>query len=66
MKYPDTPVIVDHLCRIGADGTIRDGDVKILCDMARHKKVMVKVGAFYAFGKTGDQGLRRPALHVGE
>lgn len=50
-KFPDAPVIIDHLCRIGMDGTIRDADVKILCDMARHKKVMVKVGAFYAFGK---------------
>jgi len=25
--------------------------VQALCDMARHKKVMVKIGAFYALGK---------------
>ncbi len=50
-KFPDTTVIIDHLCRIGADGTIRDADVDALCAMARHKKVMVKVGAFYALGK---------------
>jgi predicted TIM-barrel fold metal-dependent hydrolase len=50
-KFPDTPVIIDHLCRIGADGTIRDDDVAALCAMARHKRVMVKVGAFYALGK---------------
>ncbi|WP_020474420.1 amidohydrolase family protein [Zavarzinella formosa] len=49
-KFPDTPVIIDHLCRIGGDGTIRDADVTALCDMAKHKQVMVKVGAFYAFG----------------
>lgn len=49
-KFPDTPVIIDHLCRIGGDGTIRDADVTALCDMAKHKRVMVKVGAFYAFG----------------
>jgi len=49
--FPDTPVIIDHLCRIGADGTIRDADVDRLCAMAKHKKVMVKVGAFYALGK---------------
>lgn len=49
--YPDTPVIIDHLCRIGADGKIRDEDVAHLCCMARHKNVMVKVGAFYALGK---------------
>ncbi len=50
-KYPSTPVIVDHLCRIGTDGTIRDKDVTALCDMAKHKNVMVKVGAFYALGE---------------
>jgi predicted TIM-barrel fold metal-dependent hydrolase len=50
-KFPDTPVIIDHLCRIGADGTIRDRDVEALCALARHKRVMVKVGAFYALGK---------------
>ena len=50
-KFQDTPVIIDHLCRIGVDGKIRDQDVQALCDMARHKKVMVKIGAFYALGK---------------
>ena len=50
-RYPDTPVIIDHLCRIGVDGTIRDADVKALCAMAAHKRVMVKIGAFYALGK---------------
>jgi predicted TIM-barrel fold metal-dependent hydrolase len=50
-RYPNTPVIIDHLCRIGADGTIRPKDVKALCAMAAHKRVLVKVGAFYALGK---------------
>jgi predicted TIM-barrel fold metal-dependent hydrolase len=50
-KYADTPVIIDHLCRIGADGTIREKDVDALCAMAKHKKILVKVGAFYALGK---------------
>jgi predicted TIM-barrel fold metal-dependent hydrolase len=50
-RYPSTPVIIDHLCRIGADGTIRDKDVIALCDMAKHKSIMVKVGAFYGLGK---------------
>jgi len=49
--YPDTPVIIDHLARIGMDGVIRGEDVDRLCAMARHRKVMVKVGAFYALGK---------------
>jgi predicted TIM-barrel fold metal-dependent hydrolase len=50
-KYPETPVIIDHLARIGADGTVRDKDVDALCAMAKHARVMVKVGAFYALGK---------------
>jgi predicted TIM-barrel fold metal-dependent hydrolase len=50
-KYPDTPVIIDHLCRIGVDGTVREADVDALCGMAKHARVMVKIGAFYALGK---------------
>ena len=50
-KYPDTPVIIDHLCRIGVKGTIDDKDVDALCGMAKHQRVMVKIGAFYALGK---------------
>jgi predicted TIM-barrel fold metal-dependent hydrolase len=49
-KFPDTPVVIDHLCRIGVSGKIDPADVKALCDMARHKKVTVKVSAFYALG----------------
>ncbi|HZU37317.1 MAG TPA: amidohydrolase family protein [Gemmataceae bacterium] len=49
--YKETPVIIDHLARIGIDGTIRDEDVAALCALAKHKKVMLKVGAFYALGK---------------
>jgi predicted TIM-barrel fold metal-dependent hydrolase len=50
-KFPETPVIIDHLCRIGIDGTIADKEVDALCAMAAHKRVLVKVGAFYALGK---------------
>jgi predicted TIM-barrel fold metal-dependent hydrolase len=50
-KYPDTPVIIDHLCRIGLDGKIADKDVDALCAMAKYERVMVKIGAFYALGK---------------
>jgi predicted TIM-barrel fold metal-dependent hydrolase len=52
-KFPDTPVIIDHICRIGAGPKeeINEKDVKALCAMAAHKRVMVKIGAFYALGK---------------
>lgn len=50
-KHPDTPVVIDHFARIGADGEIRDDDVKALCHLARHKHTFVKVSAFYALGR---------------
>src|SRR5262249_39594025 len=50
-KHPYTPVIIDHLCRIGVKGSIEDRGVDALCSMAKHERVLLKVGAFYALGK---------------
>ena len=51
-KYPEAPLVIDHLCRIGATtGKIEPSDVKALCGMARHKQVTLKVSGFYALGK---------------
>jgi len=50
-KFPDTPVIIDHLCRIGANQPIQNSHIDQLCDMAKHPRVMVKVSAFYALGQ---------------
>ena len=50
-KHPETAVIIDHLGRIGVNGTIRDEDVDAICGLAKHEKVLIKVGAFYALGK---------------
>lgn len=50
-KFPDTPVIIDHLARIGADGEIRESDVKSLCAFSRYPSVKIKVSAFYALGE---------------
>jgi predicted TIM-barrel fold metal-dependent hydrolase len=47
-KFPDTPVVIDHLARIGA---VKDADVRLLCGLAKHKHVAVKASAFYALGK---------------
>ena len=51
VKYPDTPVVIDHFAGIGGDGTIRDKDVQNLCNLAAHKLVRIKISAYYAFGK---------------
>jgi len=50
-KNPDTPVVIDHFARIGVDGTIRNKDVKKLCDLSKHKNTHVKISAYYALGK---------------
>ena len=50
-KFPDTPVIIDHLARIGARDPIREEDINALCELSRHRNVMVKVSAFYALGE---------------
>jgi predicted TIM-barrel fold metal-dependent hydrolase len=50
-QFPDTTVIIDHIGRIGVDGVIRPADVQALVDLAKHPKILVKIGAFYALGQ---------------
>lgn len=50
-KHPDTPVVIDHFARVGVDGTIRESDVASLCNLAKNKRVAVKLSAYYALGK---------------
>jgi predicted TIM-barrel fold metal-dependent hydrolase len=49
-KYPDTPVVIDHFARIGMDGQVQKADVDNLCKVAAHKKMYVKISAYYALG----------------
>jgi predicted TIM-barrel fold metal-dependent hydrolase len=50
-RFPDTPVVIDHLARISIDGAPREGDIRLLCSLAKHSHVYVKVSAFYALGR---------------
>lgn len=50
-NFPDTPVIIDHIARIGMRGKITDLDIRQLCMLARHPHVRIKVSAFYALGR---------------
>ena len=50
-QFPDTPVIIDHLSRIGAAQPVDDAHIDSLCAMAKHTNVMVKISAFYALGR---------------
>ncbi|HET6216662.1 MAG TPA: amidohydrolase family protein [Acidobacteriaceae bacterium] len=50
-KFPDTPIVIDHLARIGMTGSIRDQDVRNLCALAKYPQVYVKLSGFYALGQ---------------
>jgi predicted TIM-barrel fold metal-dependent hydrolase len=50
-RFPDTPVVIDHLARIGVNGEIGDSDTRLLCRLAKYRNVYVKVSAFYALGR---------------
>jgi predicted TIM-barrel fold metal-dependent hydrolase len=50
VRFPRTPVIIDHFCLIGGKGRFPEEDLAALCRMARHRRVLVKVGGFYALG----------------
>ena len=50
-RYPETPVIIDHFCLIGKQPDSVETETRALCRMARHPRVMLKLGAFYALGK---------------
>ena len=50
-KFPETPVVIDHIARIKVDSKSRDEEVKELCRLARHKFTTVKISAFYALSK---------------
>jgi predicted TIM-barrel fold metal-dependent hydrolase len=50
-NFPETTVVIDHLARVGMAGPIRDSELSALCGLARHKRVYVKVSAFYALGR---------------
>jgi predicted TIM-barrel fold metal-dependent hydrolase len=49
-RFPETPIIIDHLCRVGINGRVDSAELDALCRMSRHRRIMVKVGAFYALG----------------
>ncbi|MDA0658054.1 MAG: amidohydrolase family protein [Planctomycetota bacterium] len=48
--YPRTPVVIDHIARIGAEGTIDPQDLEALSRLADFDRVRVKLSAFYALG----------------
>jgi predicted TIM-barrel fold metal-dependent hydrolase len=50
-RFPETPMAIDHLGRIGVEVPIQESDVKALLALAKYPRVKVKVSAFYALGE---------------
>ena len=48
--FPNAPIAIDHLARIGAEGLIFDNEIKALTALAKYPRVKIKVSAFYALG----------------
>ncbi len=49
-RHPDAPVIIDHFCLVGRQGNFDESETKALVAMAKHRRVLLKIGAFYALG----------------
>lgn len=49
-EFPDAPIVIDHMARVGINEPVREEHVALLCGFARFPRVYVKVSAFYAFG----------------
>ena len=57
-RFPETPVIIDHLGGIRkTDGVFPEEQVGALCRLARHRRVMVKLGPFSAGGEREQRSL---------
>lgn len=50
-RYPDTPVILDHLGGLWREPVPTEANYQLLFRMARHPRVMVKLGPFQAMGE---------------
>jgi predicted TIM-barrel fold metal-dependent hydrolase len=50
-RYPETPVIIDHLGGVRVRKDVRaDQSLELLCRLARHRRVMVKIGPLQVLG----------------
>lgn len=50
-SFPRTPVVIDHVARIGMRGPVDPAQLDALLDLATFPTVAVKTSAFYALGK---------------
>jgi predicted TIM-barrel fold metal-dependent hydrolase len=53
-RFPETPVVIDHMAGVGGARPFAEGDVQALCALAKYPEVKVKISAFYG------EGAKRP------
>ena len=51
VKYPQTPVVIDHFARVGMAGPVNRADLDRLLHLSKHPHVTLKTSAYYALGK---------------
>lgn len=51
VRFPKTPVVIDHFARVGMAGPVTRADLDRLLHLSAHSKVTLKTSAFYALGK---------------
>lgn len=51
VKFPRTPVVIDHFARVGMAGPVTRADLDRLLHLSKHPHVALKTSAFYALGK---------------
>lgn len=51
VKFPETPVVIDHFARVGMDGTVNRDELDRLLHLSKHPHVRLKTSAFYALGE---------------
>lgn len=50
VKFPQTPVVIDHFARVGMAGPVTRADLDRLLHLSKHPHVTLKTSAFYALG----------------
>jgi predicted TIM-barrel fold metal-dependent hydrolase len=49
-RFPDTPIAIDHLARVGWTGRVPESEIQGLTALAKFPHVKVKISAFYGLG----------------
>lgn len=52
-RHPETVVVIDHIARLGAAGTIAEAELDDLLAVAEPSRVYLKLSAWYAQGTSG-------------